>query len=178
MDISEENIIDVNNTPTSSWDEVDNIATSDELNPQDQNTVYAEEHKGKKVFAISLFAISGAAILEGGSLLSSVISEPTLSNISIVNGDNSITLSLDISNKNNLTILASLFEDDLLKDETDFTKKGNNSFSYTFSNVDFSKKNVLQISFNNRIDYKKVIYEKEITVNAITNNFILWRCFI
>lgn len=172
MDILEENVIEVNNHPTTSWDKVDNTATSDEANPKDQDSSYAKSHRGKTVISISLFAISGVAILTGGSLLSSIITEPTLSNIVINADSNSISLSLSINNSQGHKVLSSLYEDGLLKEETEMSHKGSKDFSYTFSDVDFSKKNVLKISFNNRLDYSKVIYEKEI-VSTITNNNLI-----
>ncbi len=172
MDVLEENVIEVNNAPTSKWDEVNNTATSDETNPVNQDSSYAKSHRGKTVVSISLFAISGAAILTGGSLLSSIITEPALSNVAISNNENSITINVSISNPQGHKVLSSLYEDDALKEEIEMSYKGSMDFSYTYSNVDFSKKNILKISFNNRLDYSKVIYEKEILSTINNNNFL------
>ncbi len=169
MDILEENVIEVNNAPISDWGNVNNLATSDEASPVNQDTSYAKDHRGKTAVSISLFAISGAAILTGGSLLSSIITEPTLSNVTISTSSNSITMNLSIKNPQGLEVISSLFEDDTLKEETDMSYKGEKEFSYTYNNVDFSRKNIIKISFNNRLDYSKIIYEKEITLNSTKN---------
>ncbi len=163
MEIREENYLEVNNNPIEDWGTVDNSATSDELSPNNQDSEYAKEKRdGKLVTSLSLFAISGVAILSGTSLLSSLYTEPTLSNISISSTQNTISLSLEISNKQGLKVLSSLFEDSSLKEEIEMTYKGEKEFSYVYQNVDFSKENVLKISFSNNLDYSKILYEKPI----------------
>ncbi len=163
MEIREENIIEVNNIPTTDWGNVNNAGTSDELSPNNQDTEYAKERReGKTVTNLSLFAISGVAILTGTSLLSSLYTEPTLSNVSVTSDKNTISLSLSIKNKQGLKVLSSLFEDSSLKEEVEMTYKGEKEFSYVFKDVDFSKENVLKISFSNNLDYSKIIYEKAV----------------
>ncbi len=163
MDVREENTFEVNNYPVTDWDKVDNVGTSDELSPNNQDSEYAKsKREGKTVTTLSLFAISGVALLTGTSLFSSLYSEPTLSNVSISSSKNTISLSLSIKNKQGLKVLSSLFEDSSLKEEIEMTYKGEKDFSYTYENVDFSKENVLKISFTNNIDYSKILYEKPI----------------
>ena len=163
-EIREENILKVNNNPLTNWDKPDNAGISDELSPKDQDSNYARSKRGGKIpTALSLFAISGAALLTGASLLSSFIKEPTLSEVSLVPSQNQISLSLKISNPQGLKVLSSLFEDSSLKEETEMTFKGDKAFSYVFENVDFQKENVIRISFTNNIDYTKVIFEQKVT---------------
>lgn len=163
MDIREENIIEVNNNPISDWASVNNTGTSDELSPNNQDTVYAQERReNKKAVTLSLFAISGVAILTGTSLLGSLYTEPKLSNIEISTDENTISLSLSIKNPQGLKVLASLFEDSSLKEETEMTYRGEKDFSYVFEDVDSSKENVIKISFSNNLDYSKIIYEKAV----------------
>ena len=163
MDIREENVLEVNNNPVGDWDKVDNTATSDELLPKDQDSEFAKsKREGKTATTLSLFAISSVAILTGTSLLSSLYTEPTLSDISISTSQNTISLSLFITNKQGLKVLSSLFEDSSLKEEIEMTYRGEKEFSYVYENVDFSKENVLKISFTNNIDYSKILYEKPI----------------
>lgn len=163
-EIREENILKVNNNPLTNWDKPDNTGISDELSPKDQDSDYARGKRGGKIStALSLFAISGAALLTGASLLSSFIKEPTLSEVSLVPSQNQISLSLKISNPQGLKVLSSLFEDSSLKEETEMTFKGDKVFSYVFENVDFQKENVIRISFTNNIDYTKVIFEQTVT---------------
>lgn len=163
-EIREENVLEVNNNPISNWDKPDNTGTSDELSPKDQDSDYARSKRGGKFStALSLFAISGAALLTGGSLLSSFIKDPTLSEISLLPSQNQISLSLKISNPQGLKVLSSLFEDSILKEETEMTFKGDKGFSYVFENVDFQKENVIRISFTNNLDYTKVIFEQTVT---------------
>lgn len=163
-EIREENILKVNNNPLTNWDKPDNTGISDELSPKDQDSAYARsKRRGKISTALSLFAISGAALLTGASLLSSFIKEPTLSEVSLVPSQNQISLSLKISNPQGLKVLSSLFEDSSLKEETEMTFKGDKVFSYVFENVDFQKENVIRISFTNNIDYTKVIFEQTVT---------------
>lgn len=163
-EIREENVLEVNNNPISNWDKPDNTGTSDELSPKDQDSEYARSKRGSKFStALSLFAISGAALLTGGSLLSSFIKDPTLSEISLLPSQNQISLSLKISNPQGLKVLSSLFEDSILKEETEMTFKGDKDFSYVFENVDFQKENVIRISFTNNLDYTKVIFEQTVT---------------
>ncbi len=160
MDITEENVIEVNNHPTSDWGIVDNTGTSDELTPNNQDSAYAKEKRsGKVVGALSLFAISGVAILTGTSLFSSLYAEPSLSDISLLTGENTISLSLKIKNKQGLKVVSSLFEDSILKEDVEMTFKGEKEFAYTYRNVDFSKENSIKIYFNNNLDYSKIIYE-------------------
>ena len=120
-------------------------------------------------------AITQEASVEGNSpplflclpslepLLSSFITEPTLSEISIVPSPNQISLSLKISNPQGLKVLCSLLEDSSLKEETEMTFKGDKDFSYVFKDVDFQKENTLRISFTNSVDYTKVIFEQTVT---------------
>lgn len=163
-EIREENILKVNNNPLTNWDKPDNAGISDELSPKDQDSTYARsKRRGKISTALSLFAISGAALLTGASLLSSFIKEPTLSEVSLARSQNQISLSLKISNPQGLKVLSSLFEDSSLKEETEMTFKGDKVFSYVFENVDFQKENVIRISFTNNIDYTKVIFEQTVT---------------
>lgn len=163
-EIREENILKVNNNPLTNWDKPDNTGISDELSPKDQDSNYARSKRGGKIStALSLFAISGAALLTGASLLSSFIKEPTLSDVSLVPSPNQISLSLKISNPQGLKVLSSLFEDSSLKEETEMTFKGDKVFSYVFENVDFQKENVIRISFTNNIDYTKIIFEQTVT---------------
>lgn len=163
-EIREENILKGNNNPLTNWDKPDNTGISDELSPKDQDSAYARSKRGGKIStALSLFAISGAALLTGASLLSSFIKEPTLSDVSLVPSQNQISLSLKISNPQGLKVLSSLFEDSSLKEETEMTFKGDKVFSYVFENVNFQKKNVIRISFTNNIDYTKVIFEQTVT---------------
>lgn len=163
-EIREENILKVNNNPLTNWDKPDNAGISDELSPKDQDSTYARsKRRGKISTAPSLFAISGAALLTGASLLSSFIKEPTLSEVSLVPSQNQISLSLKISNPQGLKVLSSLFEDSSLKEETEMTFKGDKVFSYVFENVDFQKENVIRISFTNNIDYTKIIFEQTVT---------------
>lgn len=163
-EIREENILKVNNNPLTNWNKPDNTGISDELSPKDQDSAYARSKRGgKNSTALSLFAISGAALLTGASLLSSFIKEPTLSEVSLVPSQNQISLSLKISNPQGLKVLSSLFEDSSLKEETEMTFKGDKAFSYVFENVDFQKENVIRISFTNNIDYTKIIFEQTVT---------------
>ena len=173
-EIREENILKVNNNPLTNWDKPDNTGISDELSPKDQDSNYARSKRGGKIStALSLFAISGATLLTGASLLSSFIKEPTLSEVSLVPSQNQISLSLKISNPQGLKVLSSLFEygegqiklekDSSLKEETEMTFKGDKVFSYVYENVDFQKENVIRISFTNNIDYTKIIFEQTVT---------------
>ncbi len=163
MEIREENIIEVNNIPTTDWGNVDNTVISDELSPNNQDTEYAKERReGKIVTNLSLFAISGVAILTGASLLSSLYTEPTLSNVNISPDKNTISLSLSIKNPQGLKVLSSLFEDSSLKEEIEMTYRGEKDFSYVFKDVDSSKENIIKISFSNNLDYSKIIYEKAV----------------
>ncbi len=163
-EIREENVLEVNNTPIATWDSPDNAGTSDELSPKNQDSDYARSKRGGKFStALSLLAISGTALLTGTSLLSSFITEPTLSEISIVPSPNQISLSLKISNPQGLKVLCSLLEDSSLKEETEMTFKGDKDFSYVFKDVDFQKENTLRISFTNSVDYTKVIFEQMVT---------------
>ncbi len=172
MDIREENVISINNSPISDWASIDNLATSDEKDPSNQDSSYAKAHRGKKSLSISLFAISGVSILAGGSLLSSIVTEPTLSNIEITDSDNSISLSLTIENPQGLEVVASLYENDILKEEADMSYQGTKDFVYTYNDIDYSKKNVIKISFDNHLDYSKVLYEKEIIHNTVNSLYL------
>lgn len=166
-EVREENVIEVNNGPVSSWDKPDNGATSDELSPKDQDSEYAKSKRGGKFSsALSLFAVSGAALLTGGSLLSSFIQEPSVSDVSLTPSENQISLTLKISNPQGLKVLSSLFEDSSLKEEVEMTEKGDKNFSYVFKDVDFSKENVVRVSFTNNVDYSKVLFEEKVTWNS------------
>ncbi len=172
MDIREENVIKVNNSPTTDWASVNNLATSDEKDPKNQDSEYAKKNRGRKALSISIFAISGVSILTGGSLLSAIVTEPTLSNIEITDSDISISISLTIKNPQGLEVTSSLYEDDVLKEKTDMSFKGTNDFAYTYGNVDYSKKNVIKISFDNHLDYSKILYEKEIIHNTVNSLYL------
>lgn len=161
MDINETNQIEVNNYPVTYSESVNNIATSDEISPNNQDSSYAKDKRASGITTtLSIFAISGVAILTGSSLLSSLITDPEIKDINISYTSNTLTLETTIYNPQGLDVLASLFENEILKEETNLSDKGENSYIYTFNSVDFSKEVKLKISFSNRLDYSKTLYEK------------------
>lgn len=171
MDVSEINEISANNYPVSYSENTNNIATSDELSPINQDSSYAKDKRSSGVAtSLTIFAISGVAILTGSSLLSSLITDPEIKDISITSSTNSVTLNTTIYNPQGLDVLASLFENDSLKEETHLSDKGENAYTYTFNDVDFTKTVKLRISFSNRLDYSKTIYEETINKNVETAN--------
>ena len=173
MEVNEFNDIEVNNNPTETWDSPDNTATSDELDVKDQDTEYAKEKRngGAIATSLSIFAISGVAILSGSSLLSSLIQDPEITSLSLTSTANSVKLETKISNPQGLDVIASLFEDEILKEETHI-ETNDETFVYTFENVDFTKTILFKISFSNNLDYSKVIFEKNVISNtSITNSY-------
>lgn len=175
MDIKEFNEIGTNNFPETYSVNTNNIETSDEIAPENQDSLYAKNKRASKAAnTLSIIAISGVAILGGSSLLSSLITDPEIKDIQVNTTSNSIVLETTIANPQGLEVVASIFEDNSLKEKTDLTYKGERSFSYTFDNIDFLKENVLKISFSNHLDYSKIIYEKAINsqMEAKTNIYI------
>ena len=172
-EIREVNEIKVNNEPLKDWGKVDNLATSDELLPQagsssDGGSLYARQRRAKKIGkGIGIAVISVTAVLTGGSLLSSFISDPILNSIAVTPYETSIQVEATIENKQGLKTMLQLLVDGTMKEEIDWTVKGSADFSYVFQDVDYSKQNIVELYFTNQIDYTKILFRQEIRVSDI-----------
>ena len=164
---SEWNELAYDNIATTFSLSTDNVATSDELSAppvyeNGKDTLYAKNHRAKKITTISLITLSAtAALAAGGSVITNAFvgDPPSISSdgvVSLVSGTDVLHYEFEVTNKRHYKTVLKVYVDKTETFTLDITEPG--PYIGETGHLGFGVSGTFKAVFGNGLDYKQQIW--------------------